>query len=575
VLPAPRGSPAPPPAPPASSSSGGGSGGGGKPGPRRGTSSGGGAAGKSPPPPVPSVAQKIGEEVWVSTGSVMLLAAGWSVLASLPAERACGVFDDAGCLRGWPVIPVEPRVLAYYNAELGWYGHLMLKHALGLGLDDGSAMHWHHVATVALVVTSYLLGVQNMGMLVFCLLNVSSPFLHASKLGNMLEMRRARVWLFLAFAAAYFVARLLLFPYVVVKVAVLGALEHVPSLIQHFLGYWLMFNVLLLALCALQGLWFVAIVRILRTAFVGGKAGSGKAAGGSGAHADAAAAADEVAAAGAAARDLAARGLLRSGGGGDRRRQQPPQAGGGGLSSCGSLAERGAAGGLLAPASAAAATVELPPSAAGLGGGGGGFAAAGGGGGGRGGDDGRKGGGRPGEAAADQASDASGFAGAAKHLIGRLVRFSSGGGGRGVVGTGPSQAERMAAATAASRYGGGGGGASGYGNGNGNGGGKPAASAFERQPLLSLATGPSLDLESQRPRRPVRAAREAADAGGGDTAGAAGGAALLASAPSVGTGRAASLSGGAAGRRPAAAAAMAADALQPQPSATTQQVYVR
>lgn len=29
------------------------------------------------------------------------------------------------------MIPVEPNVLKYYNVELGWYLHLMLKHPLG------------------------------------------------------------------------------------------------------------------------------------------------------------------------------------------------------------------------------------------------------------------------------------------------------------------------------------------------------------------------------------------------------------------------------------------------------------
>jgi hypothetical protein len=29
------------------------------------------------------------------------------------------------------MIPVEPVVLKYYNLELGWYLHLILKHPLG------------------------------------------------------------------------------------------------------------------------------------------------------------------------------------------------------------------------------------------------------------------------------------------------------------------------------------------------------------------------------------------------------------------------------------------------------------
>jgi hypothetical protein len=393
----------------------------------------------------------------VSCGSLLLLIFGWRVLAALPPQRACLVGNASGCLRGWPLIPLTPPVKAYYNAELGWYAHLMLKHALGLGLDDGSAMAYHHVATVLLVVASYYLGVHAMGMLVFCLLNVSSPFLHASKLGNMLEMKRARVWLFVAFAAAYFVARLILFPYVVVRVAVLNALEQVPGLTRYFLGYWLMFNALLLALCALQALWFGAIVRILRQALGG---------------------TDQGIAAVVEARD-AARGLRdkRAGGGGSpgSRASSPP-----------SLAAAGATVALSVSAAAKAAAAAAGNGGddddaggkrrgfSGVGGGGGGSAFA----------------ARSGEAAlGNNNSSDQGFAGAAKHMLGRIVRFSSGGGGRGVIGTGPSAAELRAAAAAGNgRLGGGGGHHHPH---------PHPSNGYDRQPLLGSSSSLA-DLESQR-----------------------------------------------------------------------------
>jgi hypothetical protein len=59
----------------------------------------------------------------------LLLAAGWQCLISV--RDYCSIADSSGCLRNWPMIPVEPGVLKYYNLELGWYLHLMLKHPLG------------------------------------------------------------------------------------------------------------------------------------------------------------------------------------------------------------------------------------------------------------------------------------------------------------------------------------------------------------------------------------------------------------------------------------------------------------
>lgn len=59
----------------------------------------------------------------------LLLFVGWQCLISV--SDYCSISDSSGCLRNWPMIPVEPGVLKYYNLELGWYLHLMLKHPLG------------------------------------------------------------------------------------------------------------------------------------------------------------------------------------------------------------------------------------------------------------------------------------------------------------------------------------------------------------------------------------------------------------------------------------------------------------
>jgi hypothetical protein len=55
------------------------------------------------------------------------------------------------------------------------------------------------------------------GLLVFCVLNISSPLLHLSKLANVLEMQRTKTLVFAGFAFIFFATRVLLFPYVIVK----------------------------------------------------------------------------------------------------------------------------------------------------------------------------------------------------------------------------------------------------------------------------------------------------------------------------------------------------------------------
>jgi ceramide synthetase len=55
------------------------------------------------------------------------------------------------------------------------------------------------------------------GLLVFCVLNISSPLLHLSKLASTLEMKRTKTLVFAGFALVFFLTRVLLFPYVIVK----------------------------------------------------------------------------------------------------------------------------------------------------------------------------------------------------------------------------------------------------------------------------------------------------------------------------------------------------------------------
>ncbi|WIA09713.1 hypothetical protein OEZ85_009097 [Tetradesmus obliquus] len=205
---------------------------------------------------------KIEEEIWVTLGGITLLVAGWQCLFSV--REYCGLHNTAGCLRNWPLIPVEANVHKYYNIELGWYLQLMLKHVMGLGLQDNGTMGAHHLATVALVVLSYMLNVHLVGLVVFGTLNLSSPLLHMSKLASCLELKTAKTLLFGLFAAVFFVTRVLLFPYFILKCCMYDALTSIRGIMQYFFPYWLAFNVLLVVLCAMQGVWFAAVLRVLK-----------------------------------------------------------------------------------------------------------------------------------------------------------------------------------------------------------------------------------------------------------------------------------------------------------------------
>jgi len=70
-----------------------------------------------------------------------LLVLGWRALNLL---NDCSWLQSDGCMRGWPLIPMDIYIVRYYNVELGWYLHLMLKHTLGEALAPGrcSSLGW-------------------------------------------------------------------------------------------------------------------------------------------------------------------------------------------------------------------------------------------------------------------------------------------------------------------------------------------------------------------------------------------------------------------------------------------------
>lgn len=55
------------------------------------------------------------------------------------------------------------------------------------------------------------------GLMVFALLNVSSPLLHLSKLASCLDQNLAKTITFVAFGLVFFITRCLAFNYVVIK----------------------------------------------------------------------------------------------------------------------------------------------------------------------------------------------------------------------------------------------------------------------------------------------------------------------------------------------------------------------
>lgn len=104
------------------------------------------------------------------------------------------------------------------------------------------------------------------------LFNFSNPLLHASKLLNYWDYKRARNGAFLLFGIVFFASRLVIFPSTVMKATFVKAVWCIPGLLTHFRVLYVLFNSLLLLLYALQIKWLAGIIRVLRAAFRGNEA---------------------------------------------------------------------------------------------------------------------------------------------------------------------------------------------------------------------------------------------------------------------------------------------------------------
>ncbi|PNH05469.1 Ceramide synthase 5 [Tetrabaena socialis] len=159
------------------------------------------------------------EELWEGLGASVLVALGSWALASGHSAH-CRLADTSACLLGWPH-PAAPRALhGLFLLMLGWYGQCTVKRWAGPGRRvrvQGLDAALHHASTLALLALSYSVGLLRLGLLAHWLFTVTSPLLAASKLLHCLDVRPAKKVFFLVFAAAFFAARVLAVPLVLLR----------------------------------------------------------------------------------------------------------------------------------------------------------------------------------------------------------------------------------------------------------------------------------------------------------------------------------------------------------------------
>jgi hypothetical protein len=150
------------------------------------------------------------------------------------------------CWSTYPAVPVSRAVYWYYMMEMGTYVHELISHFTEARRSDFWQMIIHHIATLVLISGSYIQALVPIGSLIMMVHDSADFLLELAKLFN--YMCKARPWaqvvsllvctplhsllrsgtqqtllvhtawqitdnLFVAFAVAFFISRLIIFPF--------------------------------------------------------------------------------------------------------------------------------------------------------------------------------------------------------------------------------------------------------------------------------------------------------------------------------------------------------------------------
>lgn len=170
--------------------------------------------------------------------------------------RESWLLDIRAIWAGWPLEQsASTEVRWYYFLSTGHYLHLFVTQFWEPKRKDWWEMFIHHIVTMLLLFFSYIVNFVRIGTVVLLCHDGSDVFLEVAKLFNYLRLGTACDICFTVFALAFFLGRLVLYPWRVVYVAVVLGAEQV--------GIWRGFYIfvgLLLVLQILHLFWFYTIV---------------------------------------------------------------------------------------------------------------------------------------------------------------------------------------------------------------------------------------------------------------------------------------------------------------------------
>uniref|UniRef100_A0A4W4EQZ2 Homeobox domain-containing protein n=1 Tax=Electrophorus electricus TaxID=8005 RepID=A0A4W4EQZ2_ELEEL len=155
------------------------------------------------------------------------------------------------------VLTLLPSQYWYYMIELGFYISLLFSVASDVKRKDFKEQIVHHVATILLISFSWCVNYIRAGTLIMLVHDASDYLLESAKMFNYAGWRKTCNYIFIVFAAVFFITRLVIFPFWIMHCTWVYPVTIYPP----FFGYYF-FNGLLLVLQCLHIFWFALILRM-------------------------------------------------------------------------------------------------------------------------------------------------------------------------------------------------------------------------------------------------------------------------------------------------------------------------
>jgi len=200
--------------------------------------------------------RKYAESMWKSLIYFANVAWGLKIIME------CDWFPvTANCYKGFPNIERSHQMKMYMLWQLGFYLHSTFCHFfIEISRSDYWPLLAHHLATMFLVYSAYIIRYERIGVLVLCSHDVNDLFLEIGKTFVYREKKTmTNIW-FGVIIVSWVALRLVLFPFVIIRSTIWESIEHIP--VDIFPFYYSL-NASLIFLVVLHVYWFGLMIRML------------------------------------------------------------------------------------------------------------------------------------------------------------------------------------------------------------------------------------------------------------------------------------------------------------------------